>query len=276
MAKKNKAQKNTKGPKKVRMADKHILYEKSVQNTDNDVGFLEELFESNGKKKPMKLREDFCGTAAMVASWVRSHKHRTAVGLDLDVPTLEWARKHNLSKLTDKELSRATLLEENVMSGPADDFDVVVGFNFSYCIFKQRSDLVAWMRNAHEALREGGGLVLDSNGGSELTVEQIERRNVEDFVYCWDQQPYNPINGEAIRAIHFEFDDGSVLKNAFVYDWRLWSLPELRDCMLEAGFSEVEVYWEGVNKKGEGNGIFSHQKDVVQELAWIAYMVGWK
>ena len=46
--------------------------------------------------------------------------------------------------------------------------------------------------------------------------------------------------------------------------------------MLEAGFSEVEVYWEGVNKKGEGNGIFSHQTDVVQELAWIAYMVGWK
>lgn len=275
MSKKSKNQKS-KGPKRARTADKHVLYEKSVQNTEIDVEFLEEIFASNKKKRPMKLREDFCGTASLVASWVASHKNRSAVGLDLDVPTLEWAEKHNLSKLTDKERKRATLLEENVMTGPADNFDVVVGFNFSYCIFKERADIIKWMRNAHAALKKGGGLFLDSNGGSELTVEQIERREVEDFVYCWDQQPYNPINGEAIRAIHFEFDDGSALKNAFVYDWRIWSLPELRDCMLEAGFSEVEVYWEGCNRKGEGNGIFTHKTDVEQELAWIAYMVGWK
>ena len=72
------------------------------------------------------------------------------------------------------------------MTGPTDDFDVVVGFNFSYCIFKERADIVNWMRNACQALKKGGGLVLDSNGGSELTVEQMERREVEDFVYCWD------------------------------------------------------------------------------------------
>ena len=275
MSKKTKNQKN-KAPKRARTADKHVLYEKSVQNTATDVDFLEELFASHKKKRPMKLREDFCGTAALVASWVTSHKSRVAVGLDLDVPTLEWAEKHTLSKLTDKERKRATLLEEDVMTGPADDFDVVVGFNFSYCVFKSRSDLVKWMRNVREALRPGGGLILDSNGGSELTIEQEERREVDDFTYCWDQQSYDPISGEAIRAIHFEFDDGSTLKNAFVYDWRLWSLPELRDAMLEAGFSSVEVYWEGVGKDGEGDGIFRHRTKVAQELAWIAYIVAWK
>ena len=100
MSKKSKNQKS-KGPKRARTADKHVLYEKSVQNTEIDVEFLEEIFASNKKKRPMKLREDFCGTASLVASWVASHKNRVAVGLDLDVPTLEWAEKHNLSKLTD-------------------------------------------------------------------------------------------------------------------------------------------------------------------------------
>ena len=275
MSKKTKNKKH-KAPKRARTADKHVLYEKSVQNTETDVEFLEELFASNQKKRPMKLREDFCGTAALVASWVKSHKNRVAVGLDLDVPTLEWAEKHTFSKLTDNERKRAVLLEENVMTGPADNFDVVVGFNFSYCIFKERADIVSWMRNARESLRPGGGLILDSNGGSELTVEQEERREMGDFTYCWDQQSYDPISGEAIRAIHFEFDDGSTLKNAFVYDWRLWSLPELRDAMLEAGFSSVEVYWEGVGKDGEGDGIFRHRDKVAQELAWIAYIVAWK
>ena len=59
MAKKK--SKSPKAPKRARTADKHVLYEKSVQNTDLDVDFLEELFASNGKRKPMKLREDFAG-----------------------------------------------------------------------------------------------------------------------------------------------------------------------------------------------------------------------
>ena len=43
MSKKTKNQKH-KAPKRARTADKHVLYEQSVQNTETDVEFLEELF----------------------------------------------------------------------------------------------------------------------------------------------------------------------------------------------------------------------------------------
>ena len=57
--------------------------------------------------------------------------------------------------------------------------------------------------------------------------------------------------------IHFKFPDGSKIKRAFSYTWRLWTAPELRDMLLDAGFRNVTVYWEGEDDNGEGNGEFS-------------------
>jgi hypothetical protein len=51
--------------------------------------------------------------------------------------------------------------------------------------------------------------------------------------------------------IHFELPPRSQfnasprprhIRSVFTYHWRLWSVPELRDAMLEAGFASVEVY----------------------------------
>jgi hypothetical protein len=48
------------------------------------------------------------------------------------------------------------------------------------------------------------------------------------------------------NSISFRVEvDGEVVQEwprAFVYEWRLWSLVELREAMLEAGFSRVEVF----------------------------------
>jgi hypothetical protein len=40
---------------------------------------------------------------------------------------------------------------------------------------------------------------------------------------------------------YFAHREGSALRDAFRYDWRIWSLPELRDLLNEAGFSRGEV-----------------------------------
>jgi hypothetical protein len=32
------------------------------------------------------------------------------------------------------------------------------------------------------------------------------------------------------------------LRDAFVYRWRLWSIAEMRDAMVEAGFASTEVH----------------------------------
>jgi hypothetical protein len=77
-----------------------------------------------------------------------------------------------------------------------------------------------------------------------------------------------------VNFIHFEFPDGSRMRRAFRYEWRLWSLPELRDLLAEAGFSASEVYWEGVdNKTGEGNDIFTHRENADDDPAWVAYLI---
>ena len=65
----------------------------------------------------------------------------------------------------------------------------------------------------------------------------------------WDQKAYNPINGDMLCHIHFSFPDGSKIKKAFTYDWRLWTLPEIRELLLEAGFQRATVYWEGTNEE---------------------------
>jgi hypothetical protein len=64
--------------------------------------------------------------------------------------------------------------------------------------------------------------------------------------YTWEQRDADPLTGMVTNAIHFRVSKGGVIEqevnDAFVYRWRLWSVPELRDAMLEAGFATTEVY----------------------------------
>jgi hypothetical protein len=73
--------------------------------------------------------------------------------------------------------------------------------------------------------------------------------------------------------IHFRFPDGSKLKRAFTYEWRIWTLPELRELLLEAGFASARVYWEGEDDDGEGNGEFTETDEGTPDLAWVSYIV---
>jgi hypothetical protein len=67
------------------------------------------------------------------------------------------------------------------------------------------------------------------------------------------------------------------MRNAFIYDWRLWTLPEMQEIMTEAGFHDVHVLWEGSDRKTrEGNGVFRRCTRGGDEEAWIAYVVGRK
>ncbi len=104
-----------------------------------------------------------------------------------------------------------------------------------------------------------------------------EERHLDGFTYVWDQHRYNPIDGRALNHIHFRFPDGSKMKRAFTYEWRLWTLPEIQECLLEAGFSEVLVYWEGTDEEtGEGNGEWAMTTEGEACQGWIAYLVAKK
>ena len=63
-------------------------------------------------------------------------------------------------------------------------------------------------------------------------------------------------------------------KRAFSYDWRMWTIPEIREAMADAGFKATHVYWEGTARNGLGNGVFTRKARGESCQAWIAYVVG--
>lgn len=246
-----------------------------MQETESDIRFIDRVFSKERGRPPLTLREDFCGTAKLCADWVRSRAGRSSIGLDLHKPTLAWADLHNIEPLGD-DRRRVDLCCRNVMDGTRRKMDVTVAFNFSYCVFKERSELLAYCRRVRTDLNRDGAFLLDIHGGTEAYVEMEETQRRKGFTYVWDQRPYDAVNGLGVRYIHFRFPDGSQIKRAFTYDWRIWTLPELKDVLSEAGFARVDVYWEGADEDGGGNGIFRKVKKAINEESWIAYVVGWK
>ena len=170
---------------------------------------------------------------------------------------------------------------------------ITCAFNFSYFLFKERKALLQYFKCARKTLRKEGIFMLDAYGGADSMREMVERREHDDFDYLWDQNRFDPITHTVVNHIHFEFEDGSRIKRAFTYEWRLWTLPEIRDLLLEAaeparptplrrllleaGFSEVEVYWEGTDHDtGEGDGTYHKAVSAADDPAWVSYIVAVK
>ena len=103
-----------------------------------------------------------------------------------------------------------------------------------------------------------------------------EKTKYDDFTYVWDQASYHPVTGEMVCHIHFKFPDGSKIKKAFTYEWRLWTLPELCELLEEAGFRNPTVYWEGTDEDGDGDGVFTPETKGEADAGWIAYIVAEK
>ncbi len=253
--------------------DRHVLYQESVQCVEAEIDMIDENFKKLRGRQATSLREDFCGTANTSCEWVRRHVVNIAVGVDLDQEVLDWAQTHNIRQLQESERNRISLLKKNVLTVKTQPMDTILAMNFSYQIFKTRIELKGYFESVYEALTNDGVFFLDAFGGYEAFREMTESTEFGNFTYVWDQHRYNPINGEITCLIHFNFPDGSKIKRAFQYDWRLWTLPELQELLVEAGFQRVLVYWEGTDKKtGEGNGEYLPTKVGDADAGWICYL----
>ncbi len=264
-----------------RTADRHELYQLSVQNVEAEIDFIDATYTALRGKSAQTLREDFCGTAASACEWVKRRSSNRAVGIDLDGPTLDWGRERNIQPLEPDAQSRVTLLQEDVRNtGPQGKHaDVVLAMNFSYWIFKTRDAIREYFRSVLDSLDPDGIFVCDFYGGSDTMIEQEEIRKInKHFTYVWDQNKYNPITGDMECRIHFKFPDGTEMRDAFIYEWRLWTLPELRELLSEAGFEDVTVYWEGTDPddEEEGNGEFTPTTQGDADPAYICYIVSQK
>ncbi len=256
-------------------ADKQALYELSVQNPEAEVAFIDRVFRGEYGRHPSFLREDFCGTALLSCRWTAQRRRNTALGVDLHGPTLDWGRRHNLRPLG-PDADRVTLVLDDVRNVREPRADVLAATNFSWWGFHTRGELLDYFRNCRDSLRDEGMLMLDIYGGPEAQVPQFEEREYDGFTYVWDQDSFNPITHAYRCRIHFRFEDGSEMKNAFRYDWRLWSIPETRELLAEAGFRRAVVYWEGADRDGEPSGVFRASERGDHSPAWVAYIVAFR
>ena len=257
-------------------ADIHELYEESVQNVENEVNFLSTTFEQRTGRTAYSFREDFCGTASLACEWVKQGRGYSAIGVDIDPDVLEWGRTNRVGKLDTEDQARVSLIESDVQTVETPQVDILAAFNFSYWIFEERAQMVAYMRRCFEALKDDGILFMDMFGGPESFEETKEKTKHDGFTYIWHQAEFHPVTHYMRTHIHFRFPDGSRIKKAFTYEWRLWTAPEIRELLEEAGFRNPTVYWEGEDEDGEGNGEFSPEDKGEADLAWIAYIVAEK
>ena len=271
------SRKKSKSPT-ARRSDRYDLYLRSVQAPEHEVPFFDRVYKREFRRPPKVLREDFCGTFAVCCEWVKAGKDRIAIAVDLDTEPLTWGTRHNLVKLTPHQQKRVELLQDDVRHVNGRKADVLAAQNFSFWIFKTRNELLNYFRNARRNMARRGVFVLDMMGGPESMEEDREDvTNHGGFDYVWDQNRFDPITHDCRFYIHFRFKDGSELRRAFVYEWRFWTLPEVRELLLEAGFGRVDVYWEGTDPKtGEGNDVFRVRQRAPGEPAWIAYVAAIK
>ncbi|MBL9099935.1 MAG: class I SAM-dependent methyltransferase [Myxococcales bacterium] len=263
-------------------ADKHALYQVSVQSPGVDIQFFSEQFEHHRGRKPMRLREDFCGTAHFSTEWCKSDPERTALGVDLDGPTLAWGRQHNLGPAGARVAGRVKLAQADVRETRFAKVDLTLAMNFSYCVFKTREDLGSYFAAAHKSLVKDGILALEVYGGTESNSTLTEERKVKGgATYIWEQEKFCPIDHHFLCHISWRFKDRSKLHRAFTYDWRLWTLPELRELMLAAGFRDVKFYFEKVDgDEGDeymtGTGEYVEHAEIDNQEAWLAYVLALK
>lgn len=264
-------------PKLLPTTDAHVLYQAAVQSPELDVRFFDRHFKKITGRDARIFREDFCGTALLSCAWVTLGSHRRAVGVDLDAATLRWGKKHNLSPLADDARARIDLVCADVLNISRPKADIVAALNFSYCVFKKRSQMLAYAENARRSLTAGGLLIMDAWGGSDTQKSRTRdrKRLPGGCVYVWDQVSFDPVTYHTDCRIHFEFPNGRKRRNAFTYDWRLWTLPELRDILEESGFKDIHVLWETTERAtGEGSGNFRRVERAQPDRGWIAYIVG--
>ncbi len=273
---------------KKKYPDIHWLYEASVQNVDTDLDFGQRIYARHWKCKPITVREDFCGTAKLAVRWVERKKEHEAWGVDFHQPTLDWGIKYNAANLSNEQRNRLHLLCDDVLKVKTPQVDLAFALNFSFCVFKQRAVLKNYFEQVYRSLSDQGLFVMDIYGGTESVMAKSDDVReipglttpdgiiIPDFEYQWEQAAYNPINHDTTCHIHFKVPGFGRIEKAFTYDWRLWTLPELQEILLEVGFSKAEIYLHDFDEEGESDEIFRRRKTYENVQGWVAYVVGIK
>jgi hypothetical protein len=260
---------------------KYALYQEAVQSVEHDADLYANLYRQVHARPARRLREDFCGTFALSRAWVKRHPENEAIGLDLDPEPLVYGLTQAERELSLSQKRRLRPLKKNVISR-TEPCDLAVAGNFSFWVFKTEAELVRYFRAVRASLDPKRGLfILDLAGGTSMNELGPEKRTIRSrtlgkYTYIWDAKSFNPITHEARYAIHFELSQGPRrerrIRDAFEYDWRLWSIPEVRAALRAAGFGRTFVFWDVAPSRREEKYRITDQAE--NHESWIAYVAG--
>ncbi|XP_052206745.1 uncharacterized protein LOC127811071 [Diospyros lotus] len=164
--------------------------------------------------------------------------------------------------------------------------DIICAFNYSCCCLHSRIELVSYFKHARNALsRRGGIFVMDLYGGTSSECELRLQRKFPNFTYVWEQAGFDIVQRKTRISLHFHLQkQQKKLRHAFSYSWRLWSLPEIKDCLEEAGFQSIHFWMRQMPDSDEIRSMegFGSARDVKyeevssfeQQDSWNAYIVG--
>ncbi|KAI8822080.1 uncharacterized protein EV422DRAFT_525589 [Fimicolochytrium jonesii] len=247
----------TRAPGRIPMCetiDRHTCYMASVQLPTAEVHNLINIYtelrsESKAARHhPTTLREDFCGTGVLCREWCKGNAEREAWGVDLDPDVIQYSKTITLGQEGGPECERVNLTVGNVLSDPATlaipKVDIIAALNYGVDYFQKRTDLIHYLRNSRSSLAPGGTLIVDLFGGATVcgTGGRLFERQYKDFTYYFEQKPFDLMTNLSKVHLHFRFNDGSWHKSAFTYDFRAYSIIEMREAMLEAGFASTHVW----------------------------------
>lgn len=252
--------------------DKYDLYTLCVQDPPRYVRFLQAIHGG----KPRVLRDDFAGQGAIALAWARSDSARKAIAVDSDPRPMKKA-KHPRVKFDVVDVRKTKSAA-----------DIITSLNFGVCELHTRRELMAYLKNARKTLKTGGVVVCDLYGGATAIKrgswkQGFRASSGQRVVYTWEQVEADPTTGMVRNHIHFALVNArgkvtETFEQAFEYFWRLWSIAELREAMLEAGFETVDVYDRiGAAMDGDGN-LIVEPVEVNEPLdkSWVVYVAGRK
>lgn len=224
-------------------ADKHDIYQRAVQSPEADIELLQNLYRKSRGRKAWRLREDFCGTGLTLAHWVAKGKRYYGEGFDIDPDPVVWGRENNLVPLG-KAAERAALHIADARDPSTSPPDLRCAFNFSHWVFTTPAAMLEYFVSAYQDLAEDGVLVVDATGGTEALSEEPFESRAGDFTLIWQQRNFSPVDHTADLTLRFRMKDGSEIKPPYRYRWRVWSIPEIRGLLEQAGFRSSQVWWQ--------------------------------
>lgn len=273
-------------------ADRDDLLERyrwATQDPPAQAAVLAEIYRRvRGGAEARLLREDFAGNGADAVAWVAAGADRHALAVDADAAAIAHGqqRAQRLLGRRARRLDWRIADVHAVTAATAPRADLLSVLNFSIGYLHTRAALRRYFEHARHALDVRGVLVLNTFGGADALVPHSDRHAVvpgagsalAPFDYLWETRSYDACSARIDCRIHFEWADAGGVRridDAFRYDWRLWTLPELTETLREAGFTGARVWRHTVSHgRNQPRVYLGPVRSLRNRRLWVAYVVG--